>query len=210
MEAGMTVDLYVWSASRDLDADEAEALVARWEADGGDPARSPFEPSTDVGWFHRELRQDAPGLETSSDAVPSSSRTPIWLSSTDEPPARVVAIRLAAHTPRDDFNAIVSLAAKYDLVLFDRSNRRVHRPLDLMAAHAHATFWPGGAIQAAVAGGVGAVTAVVAWMLGIPLISGILVVVGAFLAAGAIYTFVHEGRATLRDRRTGRPPTPDA
>ena len=63
-----------------------------------------------------------------------------------------------------------------------------------MAAHASATFWPGGAIQAAVAGGIGGVIAVVAWFLGIPLLSGVLVVVGGFMVVMAVYTFIHEGR----------------
>jgi hypothetical protein len=208
--AGMASDLYVWSAPRDLDPDRAEALVAQWEANGGDPARSPFEPSTDVGWFHRELRQDAPDLDLSSDAVPSTTRTPIWLSSSDEPPARIVAIRLSPDTPHDDLDAIASLGAKYDLVLFDRRNRRLMRPLDEMAAHARATFWPAGAIQAASAGGGGLVLAIVAWLLGIPVLSGVLVVIGGFLFVGAVYTFIHEGRATLRERRIGGSRRPDA
>jgi hypothetical protein len=67
-----------------------------------------------------------------------------------------------------------------------------------MAAHASATFWPAGAIQAAVAGGVGGVIAVVAWFLDIPLLSGILVVVGGFLVVMAVYTFIHEGRKAAR------------
>jgi hypothetical protein len=208
--AGMASDLYVWSAPRDLDAERAEALVAQWEANGGDPARSPFEPSTDVGWFHRELRQDAPDLAVSSDALPSTSRTPIWLSSSDEPPARVVAVRLSPDTPRHDLDTIASLAAKYDLVLFERMNRRLTRPLDEMAAHAHATFWPAGAIQAATAGGGGLVLAIVAWLPGIPVLSGVLAVIGGFLFVGAVYTFIHEGRATLRDRRTAGSRKPDA
>ena len=41
----MAFDLYVWSEPRDLDADAAEALVRTWQAAGGDPAASPFEPS---------------------------------------------------------------------------------------------------------------------------------------------------------------------
>ena len=59
----MTSDIYVWSAPRDLDADAAQELIRDWEAAGGDPAASPFEPSTDVGWFHRELMKDHPRIE---------------------------------------------------------------------------------------------------------------------------------------------------
>ena len=195
----MTFDLYVWEAPRNVDAAGAEALVERWDETGGDPANAPFEPSTNVGWFHRELMKDEPGLDVSSDAVPNPSKTPIWLSGTDEPPARVVAIRLPA-SPDDVIDLIYSLAMKYDLVLFDARNRRVHLPLDEMGAHASATFWPGGAIQAAVAGGIGGVAAVVAWLLGIPLVSGIVAVIGGFMFVMAVYTFIHEGRKAAKSR----------
>jgi hypothetical protein len=192
-------DLYVWKSPRDVDADQAEALLESWRAAGSDPATSPFEPSTDVGWFHRELIKDVPGLIVTSDAVPNSSTAPIWLAATTEqPPARLVVISLSPTAPRDTLEAILGLAAKYDLVLFDTRSRRVHLPLADMAAHASATFWPAGAIQAAVAGGVGGVIAVVAWFLGIPLLSGILVVVGGFLVVMAVYTFIHEGRKAAR------------
>ena len=147
--------------------------------------------------------QDAPGLDVSSDAVPKSSSTPIWLAATDEAPARVVAIRLSPEWARDSLESALGLATKYDLVLFDARNRLVHLPLEELAAHASATFWPGGAIQAAVAGGVGAAIAVVAWLVGIPLISGVLVVIGGFLFVMAVYSIVHEGRKALGVRRGG-------
>src|SRR4051812_11740604 len=95
-------DLYVWTAPRDLDVDAAGDLVRAWEAAGGDPAQSPFEASTDIVWFRRELLNDLPGLEVTSDAVPKPSRLPIVLAANDEPPARVIAIRL----PRDDVEAL--------------------------------------------------------------------------------------------------------
>ena len=194
----MAFDLYAWKSPRDLDADRAEALLEGWRATGSDPSTSPFEPSADVGWFHRELMKDVPGLVVTSDAVPNPSTAPIWLAATSEPPARLVVISLSPTAPRDTLEAIFGLAAKYDLVLFDARSRRVHLPLAEMAAHASATFWPGGAIQASVAGGVGGVIAIVAWFLGIPLLSGILVVVGGFLVVMAVYTFIHEGRKAAR------------
>lgn len=103
--------------------------------------------------------------------------------------------------PRDELDAIFGLAAKYDLVVFDPASRRVHRPLDAMAAHASATFWPRGAIQAAVAGTAGLVIAIVAWLVGIPLVSGLLVLAGGFMFVMAVVTFVHEGRNAIRGRR---------
>jgi hypothetical protein len=188
-------DLYAWKSPRDIDVDRAEALLESWRTTGSDPSTSPFEPSTDVGWFHRELMKDVPGLVVTSDAVPNPSTAPIWLAATSEPPARLVVISLSPTAPRDTLEAIFGLAAKYDLVLFDARSRRVHLPLAEMGAHASATFWPGGAIQAAVAGGVGGVIAIVAWFLGIPLLSGLLVVVGGFMVVMAVYTFAHQARS---------------
>jgi hypothetical protein len=199
----VTFDIYAWKAPRDLDADRAEGLLEGWLETGGDPSTSPFEPSTDVGWFYRELMKEMPGLETASDAVPNMSAAPIWLSTTPEPPARVVGMRLSPATPGDELNSIFGLAAKYDLVVFDTRSRRVRLPLEEMAAHASATFWPAGAIQAAVAGAIGGAIAVVAWFLGIPLLSGLLVLIGGLMFVMAVYTFIHEGRKTVKARRTG-------
>lgn len=194
----MTFDLYIWKAPRDLDAERAEATLQCWHEAGGDPARSPFEPSTDIGWFHRELVDGTRGLDISTDAVRSDSKTPIWMSGMDEAPARLVALRVTPAVPGEVIEDIFSLAVKYDLVLFDARNRQIHLPLDEMGAYADATFWPGGAIQAAVAGIAGAVIAVGAWLLGIPIVSGVVTVIGGFMFVMAVYTFVHAGRTAMR------------
>jgi hypothetical protein len=196
----VTFDLYAWKTPRDLDDERAQALVDGWQEAGGDPAASPFDPSTDVGWFLRELVQDEPQVEASSDAVPTQTRTPIWLSGTDEPAARVVSVRLAPAMSRGAVDTIFSLAAKYDLVLFDARRGRVHLPLEEIAANASATFWPAGAIKAAVAGGVGGAIAVGAWVLGIPLLSGLVALAGGFMFVMAVFTFVHEGRKAAAAR----------
>jgi hypothetical protein len=199
----MAFDLYVWQSPRDLDDERAAALLHSWQEAGGDPSTSPFEPSTDVGWFYRELLKDVPGIVAKSDAVGNPSSAPIWLAATsEEPPARVVGIGIAPTALRDSLETIFSLAAKYDLVVFDARNRRVHLPLDEMATDASATFWPGGAIQATVAGGIGVAIAIAAWFLGIPVLSGVLIVVGGFMVVMAAYTFVHEGRKAAKNRRT--------
>jgi hypothetical protein len=199
----VTFDLYAWKSPRDLDADQAMALLESWPEAGGDPSESPFEPSADVGWFYRELSKEVPGLEASSDAEPNTSELPIWLSTTPEPPARVVAIRLSPATQLEALETVLGLAAKYDLVLFDSRSSRIHLPLEEMAAHASATFWPAGALQAAAAGGIGGVIAVVGWFIGIPLLSGLLVLIGGFMLVMAVYTFIHEGRKAMKSRRSG-------
>jgi hypothetical protein len=92
------------------------------------------------------------------------------------------------------------MAAKYDLVVYDPQAPRVYVPLEAMAAHASATFWPRGAIQAFVAGSTGGGLAVLAWIVAIPILSGIVVIAGGFMAVMAVVTFVHEGRKALWSR----------
>ena len=94
------------------------------------------------------------------------------------PPARVVATT-SRRNARGDLDAVIGLAAKYDLVVFDPRAPRINRPLDMMAEHATATFWPRGGIQAFVAGAVGLGIAVLGWYLGIPVLSWIAMPVTA-------------------------------
>ena len=200
----MPFDLYVWEAPRDVDHARAAALVRDWEAGGADPLTAPFEPSTNIGWFHRELKNDNTRLVLVSDANPNPSTRPAWLSANDvEPPARVVAIRITHDAAEDALGDVYGLAAKYDLVVFDARSGRVHFPLQEMADYADATFWPSGAVQAAVAGGFGLLIAVIAWIIGIPILSWIVIIVGGFMFVMAVYTFVHEGRKALRSRGSG-------
>ena len=112
-------------------------------------------------------------------------------------------MRLSPDTSGDVLDSIFGLAMKYDLVLFDARSRRLHHPLEEMTAYADATFWPSGAIQAAVAGGIGGLVAVVAWILAIPVLSWILALGGGFMFVMAVYSFIHEGRKAMKRRRTG-------
>ena len=70
----------------------------------------------------------------------------------------------------------------------------VHQPMAEMAAYASATFWPRGAIQAAIAGGGGLLAAIAAYLVGIPIASGIVVVIGAFMFVLSVLTFVAEAQ----------------
>ena len=197
----MPFELYIWKSPRPADADEADALLQAWSDAGGghpragfaepsevDPGKAPFDVSDDVVWFSREMSGDAP---------------PVW--SPDRPatrphPTRLVSVPLAGEDAQETAGDVYGLAAKYDLVVYDPQQRRVHPPLADMAAHASATFWPRGAVQAFLAGAAGAVLAVVAWFLGIPILSGIGIVIGAFLVLMSVYTFIHEGRIAVRSR----------
>ena len=197
-------DIYIWAAPRDLDADGAGELIRRWEASGGDPAQAPFEPSTDIGWFHRELMKDLPSLDVNSDAVPNPSKLPIVLSTDDEAPARVIAIRL----PREDAAArndalaeLYSLAMKYDTILYEPARGALHEPNREMAEYASSTFWPGGAIRTVVAIGIGIAVAVIAWQVGIPLLSGGVALFALFMVGIFVFTLVVEARKALAKRK---------
>ena len=180
----MPAQLYVWKAPLPADVDDAERLI-REDA---------FEPSDDVTWFSREMTGDAP---------------PVW--NPDRPatrshPDRVVMVPLevASETElRELLGEVYGLATKYDLLVYDPIRGVVNRPQAELAEYASATFWPRGAIRAFVAGAGGALLAVAAWLLGVPILSGIAIAIGAFLAVMAIWTFVHEGRIALA-RRSGK------
>jgi hypothetical protein len=198
-------DLYIWAEPRDLDADAAAARIEAWEAGGGEPAAAPFERSTDIGWFRRELRDSLPDVDVASDAVPRESRLPIVLSGDDEAPARVIAIRL----PRDDAGAlrqaleeVYSLALKYDAVVYDAVRGAIHHPNAEMSELASATFWPRGAIRTVVATVIGLVVAVGAWQFGIPIVSGVVALFAAFMVGIFVFTLVSEGRKVLGRRRS--------
>ena len=190
----------MWAAPFDLEVEATAELVRAWEAEGGDPAASPFDPSSDVAWFYRELRRDVDRAEVKTDAEPDTSTRPIWLMTDDPPPARVVAIRMPSRGDSHAMSHVLSLAAKYDLVVFDPRTQGLMRPLEEMAEQASATFWPAGAAQAAVGGAGGAIAAIVAWILSIPILSGLVVLAGGFMAVMAVYTFVAEGRRRLARR----------
>jgi hypothetical protein len=70
-----------------------------------------------------------------------------------------------------------------------------------MSAFASATFWPHGAIRAIVASAIGALLAIGAWALSIPVVSGLVVVVGLFLVVLAAAVLGGETRAWLQRRR---------
>lgn len=186
----MRPELYVWKAPIPRDAAEAEALLRVWRESAAGAARAPgqsaFELSDDVTWFSRELTGDAP---------------PVWnpdRPATREHPDRIVVVPLEEATLREVLSEVYGLATKYDLVVYDPRRGAVNRPQVELAAYASATFWPHGAIRAFVAGAGGGLLTVAAWIVGVPILSGLAIIVGVFLLAMAVFTFVHEGRIRLR------------
>jgi hypothetical protein len=196
----MRFDLYAWAGPRDLSPDAAADRIEQWEARGGDPGDAPFEPSSDVAGFFREVERDnrgLPGFEILADAEPHTGRGPVWLQTEPAPPAHIAAIRL----PRGSEQAlggvlsdIYGVGTKFDLVVFNVTSGVIHEPLAEIAAYASAIFWPHGAIRAAIAGGGGLLAAIAAYVIGIPIVSGLVMIVGLFLFLLTVVTFVSEVR----------------
>jgi hypothetical protein len=196
----MRHDLYAWAGPRDLAPEEAATRIEQWEASGGDPADAPFEPSSDVAGFYRELEHDLRGMagfEILADAEPHTGRGPVWLQTDPPPPAHVAAISLPRSSPEDARAALEDLyatATKFDLVVLDALRGVIHQPMAEMEAYANATFWPGGAIRGAIAGGGGLIAAIGAYAIGLPIVSGVVIVIGLFLFMLTVATFVSQAR----------------
>jgi len=67
-----------------------------------------------------------------------------------------------------------------------------------MSAYASATFWPHGAIRATVAGGGGLLAAIAAYAIGIPIVSGVVMIVGLFMFVLSVVTVGSEVRRRAR------------
>lgn len=200
----MRFDIYVWAAPRDLDADAAAELVRGWEAAGGNPAQSPFEPSTDVGWFYRELTKDLPGVDAASDGEPSRTTKPIWLAIEPDQHVRVVGINLPRNSPeqaREVLEEVFGLAVKYDVVVYEAAPGAIHLPHVEMGELASATFWPRGAIRTVVAIVIGVAVAVGAWLVGLPILSGLVAAFALFMVGIFVFTLIAEGARALGRRR---------
>ena len=202
----MRYDIYVWAAPRDLSPEDAVERIEDWEAGGGDPAQAPFEPSSDTAGFYRELEhdmRDLPGFEIVADAEPHRGRGPVWLQTDPAPPAHIAALTLPRGSEsalREVLNDVYGIATKFDLILLDASNGRLHEPMAEMGAYADATFWPSGAIRSAIAGGGGLVAAIAAYLIGIPIVSGLVMIVGLFMFALSVMVFAGYARKGRRAR----------
>ena len=196
----MRYDIYAWQAPRDLTPEEAADRIDAWEARGADPADAPFEASSDTAGFYRELEhdmRDLPGFEIVADAEPHRGRGPVWLQTEPAPPAHIAALTLPRGSEsalREVLNDVYGTATKFDLILLDAANGRLHEPMAEMGAYAERTFWPNGAIRTAIAGGGGLLAAIAAYVIGIPIISGLVMIVGLFMFLLSVSVFVTYAR----------------
>jgi hypothetical protein len=196
----MRYDIYAWAAPRDLTPEDVIARVEAWEAEGGDPAKAPFEASSDTAGFYREVEhdlRDVAEFHIVSDSERHTGRGPVWLHTEPDPPAHIAAIRLPRTTPeelREVLSIVYGTATKYDLLFLDANQGVIHTPMAEMSSYASATFWPYGAIRAVVVGGLGLLASIGAYVLSIPIISGLVIIIGLFMFVLTVVTLVAEAR----------------
>jgi hypothetical protein len=212
----MPPTLHVWKSPRPADAAEAAAILAS----------ASFESSDDVRWFARELAGDAPPI-WNPDAAPRGGPYPDTVVAVPIPePSGDDAAGSGdgagwgdgagsgdgagrgdgtgwAHpglheaAVRDLLADVFGLATKYDLIVFEPDRGIVTAPSEAMAAHASATFWPGGAIRSIVATVIALGVAAGAFAVGIPIVSGVVVLFALFMAAIFAFTIVSEARKRI-------------
>lgn len=187
----MSFDLYVWKGPVVATGEEAGELVRRSFTEGD----VVFEPSPDVLRFYEELTERYPPLESFPEAQLVAGTAVTYWSDSPERSNRVVSMSLQWRVPDGVVEYIGDLATKHGLILFDPQGPDVHRP---GVPDERTPFGAQGAIQATIAGLAGLALAVAAWFVSIPILSGILIVVGLFFAVMAVYALITELR---EDRR---------
>lgn len=170
------MDLYVWKGPVASSEDEANDLLV------GDPDL--FEPSDDVVRFYDELLARYPALESFCEDEIDTAET--YWSVTPERSDRLIGMNLRWRVSDQMLNAIVELARKHELVLYDpqvppRARRVADRadPPDPLVLR-----------QALIGLLIGAVLVVGGWVVPIPVLDWIAIVIGAFLVLMALYSVV--------------------
>ncbi len=186
----MSMSLYVWKAPLVTDTDEAARLVALED-------QSVFEPSSDLERFYDELLERFPSPESFTDEELETAEIP-WA----DPPHgsdRLIWLSIRWSAKDEDLDAIVELARKYDLVLYDPQGPSFHSPAD---ENEGAPYVPtmGEYVRGALLAVFGVLLAVLAWKASIPVMSWIVVFVGGFVALVAVSTTVAVGYEAWRER----------
>lgn len=176
----MSMTLILWKAPVVDDPDEAKALLERWYDHDDD---SLFEPSDDIARVAGELRSRwADDYESDPpDDCP-------WADMPFEQSDRLLAIHIRWGADDAAIAAIVALARKYELVLYDPQGPDVFLPTDPIEELTQIP--PFKAIDwlkiAAMVIGLGALT-YAAWLIPIGWLRWPAVAVGAFFTAAALF-----------------------
>jgi hypothetical protein len=173
----MTIELYAWKAPLAHEPVLAGIFVAE-HLEGA----SRLEPSPDVVRFGDTLAARFPAT-----AIDRSDR--------------LIVMQVSEDAPDELLAAIPTLAWEHDLVLYDPRASRVQAQRHIPPA----PFPTRGLIRAMIAGLVGAAIMAAAYVASIPLLSGVLIVVGAFVVVMSLISLP----AMVIDWRRSHRPTVD-
>jgi hypothetical protein len=179
----MSMSLILWKSPVVTKPEQAAALLDEVLSTG---SQSAFDPSADVVRFYDELTARFPPHEALSEEDLRAGASG-WAES-PERSDRVLLLDIRWSADDELLDAIAELARKHELVLYDPQGPDVHWGSADDEDQARPSL--GEFVQAAVAGTLGLLLAVGAWLVSIPVVTWLLVVVGGFLAVAAVYTLV--------------------
>jgi hypothetical protein len=189
------MDLYVWSAPRVTETEDAQRLIESED-------ESVFEPSADLERFYAELLERFPPPEAF--AAEELDDAPIPWADSPHGSDRLVELSIRWSANGDDLDAIVDLARRYDLVLYDPQGPGFHSPADEdEGVPDEPTI--GDYVRGALLAAFGVLLAVLAWKASIPVLSWIVVFVGGFIALVAGGTTLVVAYETWRGRASREP-----
>jgi hypothetical protein len=191
----MSMDLYVWKRPLVTEEDEAKRLLELED-------ESVFEPSDDVVRFYEELVARFPQPDSLTDAELESGATP-WADGV-EASDRLVWLSIRWSADGDDLDTMVELARKYDLVMYDPQGPSFHSPAD---ENEGVPYVPttGEYVRGVLLTAFGVLFTYGAWRLSVPVLSWVLMFVGAFVAVVAAVSTLAVAHAGWRARSTTVP-----
>ena len=189
------MDLYVWKAPRVTETDDAQRLITSED-------ESRFEQSVDLERFYAELLAIFPPPEAFTDEELEGNPVP-WADS-PEGSNRLVWLSIRWSASDEDLDTIVDLARKHDLVLYDPQGPSFHSPPH---ENEEAPYVPtlGEYARGALLAAFGVVLTLLAWKASIPVLSWIVIFVGAFITLVAGGTTIAVGYEAWRGRASRAP-----
>ncbi len=185
------MDLYVWKHPFTTDEDEAQRLITHED-------ESVFGPSAELEQFYGELMELFPPPEAFT--VEEQEQNPVPWADSPHGTDRLVWLSIRWSAKGEDLDAIVELARKHDLVLYDPQGPSFHSPADENEDDLTSGPSVGGYVRAVLLTAFGVLLALLAWKASIPVLSWIVIFAGGFVAFVAVSTTVAVAIQDWRER----------
>ncbi len=191
----VSMDLYVWKHPFTTDEDEAQRLITHED-------ESVFGPSAELERFYAELMELFPPPEAFT--VEEQEQNPVPWADSPHGSDRLVWLSIRWSAKGEDLDAIVELARKHDLVLYDPQGPSFHSPADENEG-VPSVPTVGSYVRGVLLAAFGLVLAVLAWKASIPVLSWIVIFAGGFVAFVAMSTTLAVAVQDWRERASRTP-----